>query len=90
MAVKIISEGRLKTYKIKCFHCNSVLEFTNLDELSEYDSDVPFEGQCMNWYIKCPKCNRDVPTRAVTDMGSYDWRIDDSKEKGGYVRKRTE
>ena len=75
MAVKIISEGKLKTYKVKCFYCGSILEFTDLDEFSTYTPDIPFEGQCTDWSIKCPKCNHNVPTRAMTDMGYYDWRI---------------
>lgn len=74
MAVKIIEEGKLQTYEVRCLHCLSTLEFTDLDE----QSYVSFEGNCTDWYIKCPKCNYIVPTRAMTDRGYYEWR----KERG--------
>lgn len=74
MAVKILSEGNHEKYKIQCFICNSLLEFTNLDEVSIYCPDIPFEGSCTDYSIKCPVCNHNVPVRTVTDIGYYDWR----------------
>ena len=72
--VEILEKGSVKQYKIKCCHCNSTLKFTSLDEVSEYNPDIPFEGQATDWSIKCPNCNRNVPTHSITDNGCYDWR----------------
>ena len=80
--VEILEKGNMKKYKIKCCHCNSVLKFTSLDEVSEYNPDVPFEGQATDWSIKCPNCNKNVPTRSITDKGRYDWREEiDNEDK---------
>ena len=72
--VEILEKGNMKQYKIKCFHCNSILKFTSLDESLEYNPDVQFEGQAADWSIKCPNCNKKVPTHSITDKGHYDWR----------------
>ena len=72
--VEILEKGDVTKYKIKCPHCNSVLKFTSLDEVSKYNPEVPFEGQTTDWSIKCPCCNNNVPTRSITDKGCYDWR----------------
>jgi C4-type Zn-finger protein len=72
--VEIKEIGVLQKYQIKCPHCNSILVFDKLDEKSEYNPDVPFEGQATDWSIKCTNCNRYVPTRSLTDRGYYEWR----------------
>lgn len=72
--VEILEKGNLKNYKIKCRHCESILKFTSLDETPEYIHEVPFEGEVTNWFIKCPCCNKNVPTRSITDNNHYDWR----------------
>ena len=72
--VEILEKGNMKHYKIKCCHCNSILKFTNLDEVSEYNPDVPFEGQATDWSIKCPNCNTkfhtDGPRSWITRVSS--------------------
>lgn len=74
--IEVLERKEPKKHKIKCCHCSSVLQFTHLDEEEDYDPDVPFEGQASTWLIKCPNCNRRVPTRSLTDKGYYDWMIE--------------
>lgn len=72
--VQVQEIGVLQRYQIKCPHCKSLLSFIGLDEKSEYNPDVPFEGQATDWSIVCPNCKYGVPTRSLTDKGYYEWR----------------
>ena len=77
--VEILEKGNLKNYKIKCCHCNSILKFTSLDETPKYTADS-IEGEATDWSIKCPCCNKNVPTRSITNNNFYDWREELHKE----------
>lgn len=72
--VKIKEEGILPQYEITCCNCKSKLTFDKLDEQLEYSPDVPFYGQCTDWFIVCAKCNTKVPTRSLTEIKYYEWR----------------
>lgn len=72
--VEILEKGKLKKYKIKCFHCNSILQFTSLDEETDTNLNSP-EVTSTDWSIECPNCHNYVPTRSLTDENYYDWRI---------------
>lgn len=72
--VEVKEIGKLQQYEITCPHCNSILLFNKLDEKSEYNPDVPFEGQCTDWSIVCKNCGCGVPTRSLTERGYYEWR----------------
>ena len=79
--VEIIERNEPKKYTIKCCRCGSILRFSHLDEKSEYNPDVPFEGQATDWTVQCPNCNHKVPTHSLTDRGYYEWRCEDYKEE---------
>ena len=42
-------------------------------EKEKYIRDNGFEGQATNWYIECPHCNTNVPTRSLTEQNYYEW-----------------
>ena len=71
--VEVKSIGKLNKKEIKCHMCNSILHFNSLDEKEEYIADTGFEGQATNWYIKCPHCKTNIPTRSLTDENYYEW-----------------
>lgn len=71
--VEVLEAGRLEKYKIKCCHCNSILQFTTLDEIVNTNLNSP-EGISIDWSVKCPNCHKYVPTRSLTDVNYYDWR----------------
>lgn len=78
--VEVLEKGNPKKYTIKCCHCGSLLRFTNLDEKENFTMDG-YEGQSSDWYVKCPNCGLDVPTRAITEQNSYDWRSEDIQDE---------
>lgn len=78
--VEVLEKGNPKKYTIKCCHCKSLLRFTNLDEKENFTMDG-FEGQSSDWYIKCPSCGLNVPTRAITEQNSFDWRSEDIQDE---------
>lgn len=65
--VEILEEGKLNYYKAKCCKCNSTLKFTRMDEEEEY-------GISVNFFIKCPKCNQKILTRAYSEFGWFIYR----------------
>lgn len=73
--IKVISNGNLPKYKVKCSFCNSILEFDKTDEIMKYTPDQAWYGNCTDWMIKCPVCEHMVPTRSITDEDYYDWRM---------------
>ena len=77
--VEILEKGNPKKYTIKCCHCGSILRFTHLDEKENFSMDG-FEGMSSDWYVKCPSCGLNVPTRAITEQNSYDWRSEDIQD----------
>ena len=72
--IEILETGKLEQYKIKCCHCNSILQFTTLDEIVNTNLNSP-EGISTDWSVECPNCHRSVPTRSLTEKDYYDWRI---------------
>lgn len=78
--VEVLEKGNPKKYTIKCCHCGSLLRFTNLDEKENFTMDG-YEGQSSDWYLKCPSCGLNVPTRAITEQNSYDWRSEDIQDE---------
>lgn len=78
--IEVLKKGNPKKYTIKCCHCGSLLRFTNLDEKENFTMDG-FEGQSLDWYIKCPSCGLNVPTRAITEQNSFDWRSEDIQDE---------
>lgn len=78
--VEVLEKGNPKKHTIKCCHCGSLLRFTNLDEKENFTMDG-YEGQSSDWYVKCPNCGLDVPTRAITEQNSYDWRSEDIQDE---------
>ena len=34
-----------------------------------------YEGQSSDWYVTCPNCKLNTPTRAITEQNIYDWRL---------------
>ena len=55
--VRVLEKKEQKKYKIRCESCESLLEYTRLDEKSEsyYDS--------ADFYIVCPVCKNKVYTK---------------------------
>lgn len=78
--VEVLEKGNPKKYTIKCCHCGSLLRFTNLDEKENFTMDR-YEGQSSSdWYVKCPSCGLNVPTRTITEQNYYDWRSEDIED----------
>ena len=71
--VEVKSVGKIKIKETKCCGCNSILRFNSLDEKEKYIRDTGFEGQATNWYIECPNCKTNVPTRSLTEQNYYEW-----------------
>lgn len=78
--VEVLEKGNLKKYTIKCCHCGSMLRFTHLDEKENFTMDG-YEGQSLDWSVKCLNCGLNVPTRAITERNSYDWRSEDIQDE---------
>lgn len=55
--VRVLEKKEQKRYKIRCENCESLLEYTKLDEKFEsyYDST--------DFYIVCPVCKKKVYTK---------------------------
>ena len=90
--VEVLKKGELKKYTIKCCYCGSILRFTRLDEKENFTIDSGFEGNSSDWHVECPNCKTKVPTRAITELNSYDWRTEevnnDTKNDCVKVKKR--
>ena len=71
--MKVIKTGNIKLYHITCQKCNSVIEFSDVEEQYKFDSDS-FMGMSEDWYINCPICKTGVPTRSSSYYGYFDWR----------------
>lgn len=78
--VEVLEKGNPKKYTIKCCHCGSMLRFTHLDEKENFTMDG-YEDMSSDWSVKCPTCGRNVPTRAITERNSYDWRSEDMQDE---------
>lgn len=65
--MKVIKEGdsNLEAFRKKCLTCNSILEYTKLDEFKSYFDDFDFDGYPMEVLaksIKCIKCGEIIRT----------------------------
>ena len=78
--VEVLEKSNPKKYTIKCCHCGSMLRFTHLDEKENLTMDG-YEGMSSDWSVKCPYCGLNVPTRAITEQNSYDWRSEDVQDE---------
>ena len=84
--IEVLNKNAPKKRIIKCCHCGSMLRFSWLDEEVNFTQDG-YEGQTTDWSIKCPICNRRVPTRSLTDNGYYSWGYKDCEETWKYNAK---
>ena len=72
--INIIKHGNVKTYKVECNRCKSILEYTEHDEQFDYLPDGYF-GTEISYYIICPVCGKRTITHANSDCGDVDFRI---------------
>jgi DNA-directed RNA polymerase subunit RPC12/RpoP len=72
--LNIIKRGNIPMRKIKCDHCQSVLEFSSSEESSVCSEDGLF-GVSDLYYIKCPVCGDRIITRIFSYRGMYDYTI---------------
>ena len=60
---KIGNKNKPKTYRVKCFNCDSVLRFLETDEKNTYSPDGYLSVESTS-YIICPVCKHKVLTEA--------------------------
>lgn len=65
---KIGNKNKPKSYRVKCFNCDSLLRFLETDEKNTYSIDG-YMGPESASYITCPICKCKIITEVWCEIG---------------------